>query len=1782
MQPWKTKVVCAGRYRPRQFEYHPLQENVVVFGTLRGEAIVADVASNTVCSSISSGLSKDKHDSILGLCWMKRSPSRFIVGSSYGYLRLCDAGAMPSVGTRNASEAAERAEELLQDHHGDLTSRSNAVQEAMPFGGMGGAENGPGNGPIGLDHRFSEDGRIVTEFAQFEKLTSVHINSTDDQMLASGYTYGVKLFDLGTGQVVRDFEDVHEDHINISRFANHSPFVFATSSFDKTVKAWDSRVRADNAPIYTCHSEMGHVMLSFSPDDVFLLTSAVDNEVKQYLALDGRLHMDLDVPKTGLDENFTRSYYTSSGRLILSGSSEEQTVRLYCAQTGRLIHSAEMYPGRKHGSLYVQSLRGDPHHDFQFSVLVNYRDTAYPLEIVNVDMLQGTGGEDLSSLMAYASSSRLSADLRRACVDKQGADLFLVARDRSRFPAHKAVVACRSAVLGGLLAKAAAAASSEEGKKDAAAGSASLRLTIRSEEGNDCNGKGSDSGGGGGGGGNGGAFSSQEASATKKDAEGGEREDPEAAVTTTCVCLPRAVSPDIVPVILAYLYTDRLEAYPDNLRDGCAKEYVDPGGGCSSGGGASEPEVGGGCSGGGGGAEAVGGCRSSTPMEGGDREGVGLGGGGERGSCGEGAMTRNKVALYEKVLEAAGALGLHRLRSLVEWECRQLVNTTTVLLVASVALRQGTEQLLSYCLHFLGTHLHPVLELHGEGCLPPSIQAKVDEQRRRRVYALHGDPNPIAAPIAPSWMTATTDTMTVPSPPLNPSGQAGAGSSTGAVLRNSAGAGQGGAAAGATNGPQNAFHGLDPTEDDDDDDDDDDLGMLMEEEEGFVEAADNNGGGGNNEGEAAEGDEDYDGFIDEEVDVDDDEPSSDGESLSVDDDDDDDDDDDGDYEGGWMDPYHGGGKLPAIVRKRIVPTVTGHTATAVLGSRMMVLGGGNIRQFHSCRHVLVYDPIERTWSKLDTRGNAPSALIYHSTTALEPPWGAPRNLLVCGGNTNPRNINAISQTQVSVLDCLTMEWHRPKVEGDPIGVRTRHTAVAVHADYEHHRDRVNVNMSQPDELAAEEEEGLLDADDYLLEGKGCGKRREIPGSPAEGGGRSPTPPRDFGGDTNIIIFGGFSPIAGHAFNDVVVVNVHRPSTTAHPSGRSTGGGDTAGALPSFHGSSSNNSSRSSSSSKRSQPARRRRRSSTSEDGAHPVVSEDDNNNNSDDDDGGREANGGGSNDGTGRNGYTYRWVYPVVRGTPPVGRLAHSAAVVRLVEGEGGGGRGSWRRQQQQQAYMVVFGGVGTGSLFNDVHCLRCSSGRTLEWEKVFVRGRRPARRYGHSMVPLTAPSGTCGYAKLVLFGGTSGHHAFNDMFLLNLSWGTVDGQHGILAKWESLATQITGVLPSPRSRQTVCQLNGELIIFGGSNETRTTINGQPASREVDAVVFHVRPRLRKKLLAPSQGYGAEGGAAGLASSLKGSPPNDDRAVSWWYERAMAKEVYNNAGLVEAAQQRRAAEAARAAAAALDAAAAERRQRDPPAELFTGPPPSGVRLPMRAETPWRDTSRGWGGGAGAAAGGAPATAFGTFGFLGAAASVARGGRLRRPQQQRGGGLSQPPPSLQEWPGEAPTSVRPYRVKVVWECIRPDTFVYEPGPEPPVVVRPMTLHKDMQTLIDNDRFSDIKFRFQAVDFALPTTPTNTAHYAIVPPPSPPPPGISPLSPPAWSRSPRPAGGNDVPAAAAAAPSKLPEDPGEPVGLGRGSRGDASGNAGGNGWKSRSGRMQSVVMRSSAGREWESSR
>lgn len=87
------------------------------------------------------------------------------------------------------------------------------------------------------------------------------------------------------------------------------------------------------------------------------------------------------------------------------------------------------------------------------------------------------------------------------------------------------------------------------------------------------------------------------------------------------------------------------------------------------------------------------------------------------------------------------------------------------------------------------------------------------------------------------------------------------------------------------------------------------------------------------------------------------------------------------------------------------------------------------------------------------------------------------------------------------------------------------------------------------------------------------------------------------------------------------------------------------------------------------------------------------------------ADGGGEGAGQGvRNrssdGYTYRWVTPAVRGVPPTRRLAHAAAVVRIIDGDLDGVAGA-ATCVGKETYMVVFGGMGTGAIYNDVHVLR-------------------------------------------------------------------------------------------------------------------------------------------------------------------------------------------------------------------------------------------------------------------------------------------------------------------------------------------------------------------------------------------------------------------------------------------------------------------------------------------------
>lgn len=59
--------------------------------------------------------------------------------------------------------------------------------------------------------------------------------------------------------------------------------------------------------------------------------------MRQYVASDGRLQMTCDIQPLNSQHNYTRSYYMNGRDYIVSGSCEENIVRICCARTGRRL-----------------------------------------------------------------------------------------------------------------------------------------------------------------------------------------------------------------------------------------------------------------------------------------------------------------------------------------------------------------------------------------------------------------------------------------------------------------------------------------------------------------------------------------------------------------------------------------------------------------------------------------------------------------------------------------------------------------------------------------------------------------------------------------------------------------------------------------------------------------------------------------------------------------------------------------------------------------------------------------------------------------------------------------------------------------------------------------------------------------------------------------------------------------------------------------------------------------------------------------------------------------------------------------------------------------------------------------------------------------------------------------------------------------------------------------------------------------------------------------------------
>ena len=71
---------------------------------------------------------------------------------------------------------------------------------------------------------------------------------------------------------------------------------------------------------------------------------------------------------------YTRAYYLgAAGSTIVSGNSSCDGLYVSDAQNGVLLASHRLFHGRRHPSLYVQSLRGHPTRKNMAAVLVCYR-----------------------------------------------------------------------------------------------------------------------------------------------------------------------------------------------------------------------------------------------------------------------------------------------------------------------------------------------------------------------------------------------------------------------------------------------------------------------------------------------------------------------------------------------------------------------------------------------------------------------------------------------------------------------------------------------------------------------------------------------------------------------------------------------------------------------------------------------------------------------------------------------------------------------------------------------------------------------------------------------------------------------------------------------------------------------------------------------------------------------------------------------------------------------------------------------------------------------------------------------------------------------------------------------------------------------------------------------------------------------------------------------------------------------------------------------------------------
>jgi len=178
----------------------------------------------------------------------------------------------------------------------------------------------------------------------FKNLSSLSVNCTDDFFMTSGFCVDLGLYDLATGARLKTFRGLHQNFINILRFAHRTPHLFATASFDHSCRVWDLRERLTaNRPVRLFNTDTLNVMCCFSPDDQHILCSGVDKALQQFSiakppsASGEGVGSHFPLPPLCSDTNYRRSFYLADGTLVATAATNESLLRIYRAQPSHAL-----------------------------------------------------------------------------------------------------------------------------------------------------------------------------------------------------------------------------------------------------------------------------------------------------------------------------------------------------------------------------------------------------------------------------------------------------------------------------------------------------------------------------------------------------------------------------------------------------------------------------------------------------------------------------------------------------------------------------------------------------------------------------------------------------------------------------------------------------------------------------------------------------------------------------------------------------------------------------------------------------------------------------------------------------------------------------------------------------------------------------------------------------------------------------------------------------------------------------------------------------------------------------------------------------------------------------------------------------------------------------------------------------------------------------------------------------------------------------------------------------